>query len=421
MPVTLLEANRALKAHRERLLRWVVLSVATGVGTGLMVALFQYLVRDLVEPILYETRHWGLYLVLPAIGLVLSCLCIRYLVPTREGELTEDFIAAYHEPNRTMPMRNLPGKAFSSFITSIFGGSVGLEGPSIFMGATLGEWLQIRFNRYFPLEDSKMLMVAGAAAGLSAIFKAPLTGIIFAVEVPYRDSVRGRVLVPTLLASASSYVTSVLLGGTEHIFEHPGPHGYATQDMIMAAILGVCCGFGARAFSWLHHTARRWMVDMPGTMRPLIAGGIVGLLTVLIFILFGEPYLFGPGYRLMHHLLVHRDPLWLLMILLAAKAVATAFTFAGGGTGGIFFPLAAMGMILGTAFSHILQGPTGSLYPLIGLAAFLGAGYRAPVAAVAFIAESSGNPWALLPGMVAAVASFTIMGESGVSDEQRNL
>jgi CIC family chloride channel protein len=123
----------------------------------------------------------------------------------------------------------------------------------------------------------------------------------------------------------------------------------------------------------------------------------------------------------MHYLLVHREPLWLLTVLFGAKAVATALTFAGGGTGGIFFPMAAMGIILGTAFSHFVQWPTGSLYPLIGLAAFLGAGYRAPVAAVAFIAESSGNPWALLPGMVAAVASFTVMGEGGVSDEQRDL
>ncbi len=416
-----LDTRHALKAQKERLVRWLLLALATGVATGLCVALFQYLVSDLALPFLYETRRMWLYMVLPVVGLVLSSLCVRYLVPSREGTLTEAYIRTFHDPGGTMPARNFLGKALSSFITIIFGGNIGLEGPSIFMGATIGDRLEARFDQFFPREDRKMLLVAGAAAGLAAIFKAPLTGLVFAIEVPYKDSVRGRMLIPTFVASGSAYLVSVLLTGSEHIFAHASPQHFTPKDLFMAALLGLCCGIGARMFAWFHHFSKRTLQRMPAYARPLVAGIGVGLLTALVFQLFGEPFLYGPGYRVMHHVLLHTDPLWMLIILLTAKAVATGLTFAGGGTGGMFFPLAVMGAVTGTAFTHFVPGPTAALYPLIGTAAFLGAGYRTPVAAIAFVAETTGDPWALIPAMLAAVCSLIAMGDEGVSENQQAL
>jgi len=416
-----LNTRHAFKVQQERLVRWLLLALLTGVATGLCVALFQYLVSSLALPFLYETRRLWLYMVLPVVGLVLSSLCIRFLVPSREGHLTESYIRVFHDPDGNMAARNFLGKALSSFITIIFGGNIGLEGPSIFMGATIGDRLERRLDRFFPKEDRKMLLVAGAAAGLAAIFKAPLTGLIFAIEVPYKDSLRGRMLVPTFVASASSYIVSVLLTGSEHIFAHASPQKFTVDDLFLAFVLGLCCGLGARLFAWFYHFSRRTLAQLPGYARPLVAGIGVGLLTALVFHLFGEPFLYGPGYRLMHHVLAHTDPLWMLLVLFVAKAVATGLTFAGGGTGGMFLPLSVMGAVLGTAFTHFIHGPTAGLYPLIGLAAFLGAGYRTPVAAIAFVAETTGDPWALIPAMLATVASLIVMGDQGVSESQETL
>jgi|WetSurMetagenome_2_1015567.scaffolds.fasta_scaffold09806_2 chloride channel protein, CIC family len=416
-----LEVRQSFRRRQSLALRWVLPSLVVGIVVGAAIAAFEFLLNDELVWSLYALKSPLLYVLLPMAGLVAASLVTRFAVPGREGALTEDYILVYHDRARHMNWRNLPGKLVASMATIATGGSMGLEGPAVYLGANLGDTFQRRLRSLFPDEDPKMFMVAGCAAGMAAIFKAPLTGVIFAVEAPYKDGLASRRLVPSLVASAASYVTFVLLAGNEPLFSPGGHRGLSVVDLMLSVLLGACCGLGARLFVGLMAAAKRLADALPGWVRPIAAGLLVGGLGVLVFSATSEPYIYGPGYRLIRHLLEVQEPLSLLVFLFVAKGVATALTAAGGGVGGIFFPMAAMGAVMGAGFNHFVAEPQGSLYPIIGTAAFVGAGYRTPLAAVAFVAETMGNPWALIPAMLAAVVSLVMMGKAGVSDHQRSL
>ena len=411
--------RHGLKSAQSQILRWVAFSAFTGMVTGALVAVFEFLLRDEAVPLLYQIQSEWAYFTLPVVGLMAATLLTRFAVPSREGALTEDYILVYHDPRRHMRWTNLPGKMAASFLTIACGGSLGLEGPSIYLGATVGDSLQNRFRDLFRKEDTQLLLVAGAAAGIAAIFKAPLTGFLFAMEAPYKNSLAGRALIPAMVSSAASYVTFVLLVGNEPLFSLEAHRAFEVRDLLLALVLGAVCGLLAKGFVRLVGRARHLAGLLPWWCRPIVAGLVVGTLGVLVFRVAGEPYLYGPGYRLVGHVLEAGSPLLLCAFFLAAKAVATAASLAGGGVGGIFFPMAVLGTLTGTAFGQMAGEPHGTLYPIVGLAAFVGAGYRTPVAAVAFVAETTGNPWALIPAMVATVVGFLMMGSSGISDEQR--
>lgn len=415
------EVQHKLRAAQGHLLRWVAFSAAVGAGVGALVAAFDFLLREQVIVSLYQLHSAALYFALPTAGLAAAALLTRFAVPSREGALTEDYILVYHDHRRNMRWTNLPGKMAASFVTLACGGSLGLEGPSIYLGAAVGDGIQGRFKDLFRKEDAKLLLVAGAAAGIAAIFKAPLTGLLFAMESPYKNGLAGRALIPAMVSSASSYVTFVLLAGNEPLFAREGHRLFEIRDILFAIVLGAACGLLAKCFVWMVFAARRLFSHMPPWARPLAGGLVVGSLGLLVFRMAGEPYLYGPGYRLVGYVLESGGAIPLIALLWAAKAVATSASLAGGGVGGVFFPMAVLGALTGSGFGHAVGEPGGTLYPLVGLAAFVGAGYRTPVAAVAFVAETTGNPWALIPAMVATVVSFLTIGSSGISDQQRAL
>jgi CIC family chloride channel protein len=413
--------SHSLHSRQVIVTRWIGASFVVGLLVGSSVAVFEFFMSDVAVPALYQLQSPLVYLLLPAAGLGLASLTTRFLVPSREGHMTEDYILVYHGENRHMRWLNLPGKMLASIFTIASGGSMGLEGPSIYLGATAGDTIQMRMSRFFAAEDRKLLLVAGCAAGMSAIFKAPLTGVVFAMESPYKDGIAARALIPALVSSATSYITFVLLAGSEPLFVHQAQRAFSLPDLLLAVLLGLCCGLGARLFVWLSAVAHRALEPLAPWARPLAAGLLIGVLGMLVFQACGEPLNYGPGYRLIRHLLTADSPLLLLLFLFVAKSTATAFTAAGGGVGGLFFPMAAMGAIMGSAFNHFVLEPGSSLYPIIGTAAFLGAGYRTPLAAVAFVAETMGNPWALIPAMLATVASLMVVGQAGISEHQRYL
>src|SRR5205823_4999558 len=126
----------------------------------------------------------------------------------------------------------------------------------------------------------------------------------------------------------------------------------------------------------------------------------------------------GPGFRTVTYALDPRHGIGLILALLALRAAATTATLAGGGAGGLFIPLVIEGALLGRLMGGLLGHPNSSLFPVIGIAAFLGAGYRVPLAAVMFVAESTGRPGFVVPGLLAAVVAQLLMGRSSVSSYQ---
>lgn len=417
-----LEARRRWKEGESIFFRHIGLPLLVGVTTGFLVATFDFFLKDVVGWYLYALHSPTAYSLLPSVGLLLSALTVGTLVPSREGHLTEDYILLYHAEDRHMRLSNLPGKMLAAFATIACGGSLGLEGPSIYLGANVGDGLQQRMPHLFHGEDRRLLLVAGAAAGMAAIFKAPLTGLVFAMEAPYRNRMATRALVPAMVSSSASYLTFAAFAGSEPLFQETFGRTATLRELGFALFLGLSAGVGARFFVALAAAAEGLLYRLPGGpyLRGAAAGLAVGSLGVLVFQVTGEPFIYGPGYRLLRHALDSPESAEVLLFLLGAKMAATALTLAGGGVGGIFFPLAIMGTLLGAAFSRWAPEAPASFYPLLGTAAFLAAGYRTPLAAVAFVAETTGNPWILIPAMLASVAAFLTMGRKGVSRNQRD-
>src|SRR5690606_25642085 len=138
--------------------------------------------------------------------------------------------------------RAVPGRVMATFLTLGSGAAMGYEGPAIYLGAHSGSALQKRLARFFSREEAKLLLVAGAAAGVAAIFRAPATGVVFALEVPYRDDLARRQLLPASIAAASGYMTFVALLGTDPLLPVQGEPGFGFAELAGSVLLGILGG-----------------------------------------------------------------------------------------------------------------------------------------------------------------------------------
>jgi H+/Cl- antiporter ClcA len=262
-------------------------------------------------------------------------------------------------------------------------------------------------------------MVAGAAAGVAAIFKSPATGAVFALEVPYQDDNASRMLLPALLASAVSYLTFVTFAGTAPLFGVAGTPPFDLRDLGGAVAIGLVCGIGARVFARVLRLAKRLSNAGHPAVRVVAAGATLAGLYALTYAVYGEGYSLGAGYTVIEWATRPDQTIGLIALLFVIRLAAVSTTVAGGGVGGLFVPLVVAGALTGRGFAALLGDPTGSLFLVIGVAAFLGAGYRTPLAGVIFVAESTGQPGFVVPGLLASVAAQLMMGGVSVSPYQR--
>ncbi len=405
-------ANLAQRSRQVLLLAGV-----TGVIVGAGVAAFDQVTRTVVFEALVQ-RSVAAQTLAPVVGLVLAAACLRWLAGGAGPATTDVFVRSYHDRETPLDLRPVLGRVAASVATLGLGGALGYEGPSLYAGAATGSLLQRRLARYFGREDAKVLMVAGAAAGVAAIFKAPATGLVFALEVPYQDDLARRSLLPAAIAAAAAYVTFVALVGTTPLLAVVESPPFDLRDLGGAAVVGALAGVGARLFSKLVGLAKSATTAAPVLVRALVAGSLLGAMALGTNRLFDEPLSLGAGYRSLEWALDPNRAIALVLALFALRAVATALTLAGGGVGGLFIPLAVQGALLGRAMGGLVGSSGSTLFPLIGLAAFLGAGYRTPLAAVMFVAESTGRPGFVVPGLIAAVLAQLFMGRSSVSPYQ---
>src|SRR5438270_4466891 len=273
--------------------RQVVLFAAlTGAVTGLGVAGFEWVTR---EALFDHLGTWPLAaeVAAPLAGLALAATSLRWLARRASPATADDYIRNFHEPGTRLDLRPVPGRIAAAVATLGLGGAMGYEGPSIYLGASVGSALQRRFSRQFSREDAKVLLVAGAAAGVSAIFKAPATGLVFALEVPYQEDFARRMLLPAGIASAVSYVVFVAFAGTSPLLEVTGTPPFDLRDLGGAALLGVLCGIGARLFTSAILRAKQ---VAPGA-HPLVRAAVAGTLLVTVALVaaaaFGDPLTLG--------------------------------------------------------------------------------------------------------------------------------
>jgi CIC family chloride channel protein len=414
------ETTRRFREFARRSHEVIVLAAITGALTGFAVALFDWIVVDGLLDHLFELSPWVLAF-MPLVGLGLSWLALLWVARTRDAGMADLYLKAFHDPDHPLILRELPGRFLAAIATPGFGGAMGLEGGSLYLGAWLGTFLQTRFPRFTAGSARRTLLVAGAAAGVAAIFKAPATGAIFALEVPYKEDVARRALLPALVASAAGYLAFVFVNGVTPLFAARGsPPPLSFADLVGALALGVAAGFGARGFSWLVLTAKSFIPRYSPWVRILVAGLSMAALFGITWALTGEPIAIGVGYRAIEWA---RDPtleVWLVAVVFVVRCLVTPITVGASGVGGLFVPLVVSGALLGRVAFGIVGDANVTLFVVIGVAAFLGAGYRVPLAAVMFVAETTGRPGFIVPGLLAAVAAMLVMGRSSVTTYQRS-
>src|SRR5438270_1113283 len=274
----------------------VLLSALTGLLTGGAVALFDWVVANgLFDNFLRQAR-W-VRAVGPLVGLLAAAALLRWLAGGATPATADEYIRNFHDRHSRLDERPVVGRVLASVATLGLGGALGYEGPSIYIGAAIGSGIQRRLSRYFSRDDAKLLLVAGAAAGVAAIFKAPATGAVFALEVPYQDDLARRMLLPALTAAAVSYLTFVSFNGTTPLLPVRGAPPFDLRDLGGAAVLGVLCGIGARGFAYLLRRAKAVAARANPLVRAVVAGLVLAGLYVISEAVAGEGLTLGPGYR----------------------------------------------------------------------------------------------------------------------------
>jgi CIC family chloride channel protein len=397
----------------------ITLAAISGVITGLLVAGFDSLVVTEGFDRVLRLSPW-LIAILPGCGLLVAFAARRFIGGTDVSPSTADeYLRAFHDPQHPLPLRPFIGRMVAAVATLGSGGTMGMEGPSLYAGATIGSDLQRRFPRIFRNADRRVLLVAGAAAGVAAIFKAPATGAVFALEVPYQDDLARRMLLPALVASATGYLTFAAIHGTAPLFPIDGAPAFSFRDLAGAVSVGLVAGLGARGFAWMLRYAKTLSQGPRPLLVTIACGGFLAVLFAAGRLLTGQSLLVGSGYEVIRWAAIPGHSIWLLLGILGLRCLATSTTVAAGGVGGLFIPLVVAGALTGCIIGQTVNRIDLSLFIVIGVAAFLGAGYRVPLAAVMFVAETSGRPSFIVPGLLAAVAAELMMGTSSVTKYQR--
>ncbi len=367
-------------------------------------------------------RAWALPFVVGLGGLIAGILVFRF-APEAEGHGTDAAIAAYHHHPRGIRGRVPLVKMVASAVTIGSGGSGGREGPAAQISAGFGSFL----GRLLDLDarDARIAVAVGMAAGIGAIFRAPLGGAILGAELLYRDDVESEALVPAFVATIIAYSIFGAVEGFTPIFGTQARFGFSDPVQLgWYALIGLVCGLvGLLYINSFYGVTRRfhgWKI--PRVVKPAIAGFMVGCIGLVI------PGALGTGYGFVQAGL-SRDalmqiPLWMVLILPFAKILSTSLSIGSGGSGGIFGPGMFIGGMLGAGIWRLLE-PIAPAIPadpapfvMVAMMALFGSVAHAPLAVMLMVAEMTGNLSMLAPAMVAVGLATFVVGNRSIYRSQ---
>jgi CIC family chloride channel protein len=414
------------QVYARDLRKWLIVAPIIGLITGLVITGVVVIILGKMWPTVlhyYLQHHWaivpGLVLAFAVTGLIM-----QFLTPDPNEHSSEEIIRSYHEREGDIHMWSFVPKLLAAITTVGSGGSAALEGPSIYGGAAIGSWLWTKLRRLRLSErDRRIMLICGAAAGMSAVFRAPLTGIVFALEMPYRDDLAHEALVPSLIASVVSFVTLSSFLGAQPLFDFIGCTSFARKDLYWSALLGLIIGLVAMVFVVIFRRARTFFVhwSLAHWMKMAIGGLLTGLCGLLFLQIYpGNLVPLGSNYEAVGEILGKYHSTSQLIVFSVLKLAATLFTLASGGVSAMFVPLFLTGGSLGTAFGQsVVHGSCLNLYAAVGMASFLAAGYKTPLAAVVFVAEATGGHAFIIPALIGAAVAYAISGDASASGDQR--
>ncbi len=406
----------------------ILLSLIVGVICGGAAQLLKFLIHVIAHAL---TSHFDtttenyLYLLYPVVGILLTVLFVKFVVKDNVSHGVTKVLYAISRRKSRLKKRHMYSSLVSSAITIGFGGSVGAEGPIVYTGAAIGS----NVGQAFRLTP-KVLMIlvgCGAAAGIAGIFRAPIAGMLFTLEVLMID-LTGLTVMPLLVSSIAGATVAYILEGYNAEFFFAQSEPYFTSRIPWTIGLGVICGLISFYFTKVMFMMESMFSKINRQWLRIIIGG--ALIACMVFLF---PPLYGEGYGAINELLngrvesivngtffyVDRDNVWFLALFIGAillmKAFATSSTNGAGGVGGTFAPSLFVGALTGFLFAFIINnldfGLTLSLknFTLMGMAGVMAGVMHAPLMAIFLTAEMTGGYDLFLPLLiVSTLAYFTI-------------
>ena len=406
----------------------LMLSLFVGLCTGLTA----FVLKSLIEEIKHLlTSDFGiedanlLYLVFPAVGILITMLFVRYIVRGDISHGVTKILYAMSRGRSRIKSHNRWSSVIASAITIGFGGSVGAEAPIVLTGAAWGSDFGKRFH--LPPKTLMLLVGCGAAGAVSGVFKAPIAGLVFVLEVLMLD-LSFSSLLPLLVTSITSVCVSYAFYGTAPQFDFNLSKAFTIDIIPGCIILGVACGLISLYFT----RAMNWFEGIFACIRKRMYKFLLGALVLGVLIFF-FPVMYGEGYDVINQLINNAPPgeimhntfffgdesnlLIYLSLVLLFKVFATTATNGGGGCGGTFAPSLFLGCIAGFVFANLWDstlnlsmGQTGYLSSkncgLYGMAGLMSGVMHAPLTGIFHIAELTGGYDLFVPLMIVSVVSY---------------
>jgi len=415
--------------------KWVGMSTLVGIVGGLAAAGFKWLLGFLRENLLeratglegeglggLDERMWLVLLILPAGGLLVGWLTHRF-APEAEGHGTEQLIRTFHNLSGRVRRRVIGLKALTAAITIGTGGSAGQEGPVAQVGSGVGSAVSdaLRLTE----RDRRTFLLAGASAGIGALFTAPMGGALFAPEVLYRKpEFEGEAIIPCIISSIVAYTTFTTISGEEKAIEISEEilaglaFNSSPAELGIYLVLGLLCAVTSflyvRTFDGIHSLSRK-LTGKVAFLRPAIGGMLLAILALAITGIAGRHGVLFGGYKLMEdsiageHSIAGGMAITTMLVLVVGKILATSFSIASGGSGGVFAPSLAIGALLGA----VVGKATGELFPelgiepacfaLVGMGGFFAGVAKTPIASIIIVCEMTGSYGLLAPLMLVSV------------------
>jgi CIC family chloride channel protein len=401
----------------------ILVGFLAGMGTVMLKNLTHY-IQLLFELNFFKNHHHALYFIFPIIGLLLVYIIKQTWLKKHIGHGISSTLHAISKLNGIIPKYNVYASLITAPLTVGFGGSVGLQGPAVSVGAALGS----NAARLFHMNTkARMLLIGCAATGaMASMFKAPIAAIVFAVEIFSLD-IAFTSLIPLLLASVSAVITSYMFLGIDVLLRFELTDKFQVNDIPFYILLALATSLASVYFSKVYFAITNFFKQFESRAVRLLIGGLA-IGTILYFI----PPLYGEGYGIMNNLLkgdhlaaIGKTPfnldlsnIWIVIGLLLGigvfKAIAMTTTFGAGGVGGVFIPTLVMGSVLGNAFAKIINNiglnfhVSESNFTLIGMTGLMAGVLHAPLTAIFLIAEITSGYELFVPLMIVSAISFSI-------------
>ncbi|MBD5231956.1 MAG: chloride channel protein [Bacteroidales bacterium] len=403
----------------------IVLALVVGIFCGFAALLLKHLIH-LISGVLTShlsttTANWVL-LVYPIIGVIIVTLYVKYLVKDNISHGVTRVLYAISRNKSRLKRHNMYSSIVASSITIGFGGSVGAEGPIVATGAAIGS----NVGQWFRLSPRILMLLVGcgAAAGIAGIFRAPIAGMLFTLEVLMID-LTGTTVMPLLISSITAATIAYISEGYGSEFFFMQSEAYFPGKIPYTILLGIVCGFVSLYFTYMCNVMET-MFRRCG--HPLVKIGVGGVIMAVLIFLF--PPLYGEGYASINHLLegdtasivsgtffyVDRNSVWFIAayitMIVLTKVFATSSTTGAGGVGGTFAPSLFVGAMAGFVYAYVLNNLdigieiSNKNFALMGMAGVMSGVMHAPLMAIFLTAEMTGGYNLFLPLLIVSTLSY---------------